>query len=183
MPILPHWGPNKMAIILQQHLQKHFIDFLYFVSNLLKFHPLIPIDNYSAIAKPLPGSILITIHDAIWHHQATENYMICVTRFWKFMITSSNGNIFRVTGPLCGKFTGPGEFPSQRPVTRSFDVFFDLHLNKCLSKQSRGWRFEMPLRPLWRHCNVNSLSGIHNCIVSWSSLSQHVVEFYYGVRP
>ena len=30
----------------------------------------------------------------------------------------TNGNIFRVTGPLCGEFTG------HRPVTRSFDVFF-----------------------------------------------------------
>ena len=38
------------------------------------------------------------------------------------MMTSSNGNIFRVTGPLCGEFTGPGEFSAQRPVTRSFDV-------------------------------------------------------------
>ena len=42
-----------------------------------------------------------------------------------------------------------GEFPTQRPVTRSFDVFFDLHLNK----QSWGWRFETPSRSLWRHCN------------------------------
>ena len=25
---------------------------------------------------------------------------------WWFMMTSSNGNIFRVTGPLCGEFTG-----------------------------------------------------------------------------
>ena len=49
------------------------------------------------------------------------------------MMTTSNGNIFRVTCPLCG------EFPSQRPETRSFDVFFDLHLNKLLSKQSWGW--------------------------------------------
>ena len=41
----------------------------------------------------------------------------------------------RITGPLCGKFTGlRGEFPSQRPVTRSFDVFFHLCLNKRLSK-------------------------------------------------
>ena len=40
------------------------------------------------------------------------------------MMTSSNGNIFRVTGPLCGEFTGPGEFPAQRPVPRSLDVFF-----------------------------------------------------------
>ena len=31
-----------------------------------------------------------------------------------------------------------GEFPSQTPVTRSFDVFFDLRLNKRLSKQSRA---------------------------------------------
>ena len=47
----------------------------------------------------------------------------------------------------------PGKFPAQRPVTRSFDVFFDLRLNKRLSKQSWGWWFEMPLCPLWRHCN------------------------------
>ena len=37
---------------------------------------------------------------------------------------------------------------------RSFDVFFDLYLNKQLSKQSYGWWFEMPLCPLWHHCNV-----------------------------
>ena len=70
------------------------------------------------------------------------------------MMTSSNGNIFRVTGHLCGKFTGPGEFPAQRPVTRSFDVFFDLRLNKRLSKQPRGWWFETPAWSLWRHHNV-----------------------------
>ena len=46
-----------------------------------------------------------------------------------------------------------GEFPTQRPVTRSFDVFFDLHLNKRLRKQSWGWWFETPSRPLWRHSN------------------------------
>ena len=51
------------------------------------------------------------------------------------MMTSSNGNIFGVTGPLCGEFTDPGEFPTQMPVTRSFDVFFDLRLNKRLGKQ------------------------------------------------
>ena len=69
------------------------------------------------------------------------------------MMTSSNGNIFRVTGPLCGEFTGPGEFPTQRSVTRSFDVLFDLRLNRRLSKQPRGWWFETPSWPLWRQCN------------------------------
>ena len=52
-------------------------------------------------------------------------------------MTSSNRNIFRVTGHLCGEPV-PGEFPAQRPVTQSFDVFFDLRLNKRLSKQSWG---------------------------------------------
>ena len=69
------------------------------------------------------------------------------------MMTSSNGKIFRVTGPLCGEFTGPGEFPAQRPVMRSFDVFFDLSLNKRLSKQPWGWWFETPVWSLWRHRN------------------------------
>ena len=45
------------------------------------------------------------------------------------------------------------EFPSQRPVKRSFDIFFDLCLNKQLSKQSRRRWFETPLCSLWRHCN------------------------------
>ena len=70
-------------------------------------------------------------------------------------MTSSNKNIFRVTGPLCGEFTGPGEFPTQMPVARSFDVFFDLSLNKRLNKQPWGWWFETPSWSLWRHCNVN----------------------------
>ena len=72
----------------------------------------------------------------------------------KDMMTSSNGTVFRVTGPLCGEFTGPGEFPTQSPVTRSFDVYFDLRLNKRLNKQSRGWWFETLSRPFWRHRNV-----------------------------
>ena len=73
------------------------------------------------------------------------------------MMTSSNGNIFRVTGPLCGEFTGPGGFPTQRPVTQSFDVWFDLRLNKRLSKQPWGWWFEPPSWSLWHHRNVRCL--------------------------
>ena len=65
-----------------------------------------------------------------------------------------------------------GEFPSQRPVTRSFDVFFDLSLNKRLSKQSWGWWFETSSRPLWRHCNAmyirypSNLILLH-CVLTW----------------
>ena len=80
----------------------------------------------------------------------------CMQLPWKTphrMMTSSNGNIFRGTGPLCGEFAGPGELPTQRPVTRSFDVFFDLRLNKRLSKQPWGGWFETLSWSLWRHGN------------------------------
>ena len=55
------------------------------------------------------------------------------------------------------------EFPAQWPVTRSFDAFFDLCLNKRLSKQSRRKWFEGPSRSLWRHCNV-SHKNLCNCL-------------------
>ena len=89
-----------------------------------------------------------------------EPYTSCILLiigmgYWVHMMKSSNGNIFRVTGHLCGDFTGPrGEFPAQRPVIRSFDVFFDLRLGKSFSKQSWGWWFEMPLCQLWRQFNA-----------------------------
>ena len=107
------------------------------------------------------------VHSRIWDQK--KNIMLCLSRpqeqstivvcYWPIsseflMMTSSNGNIFRVTGHLCGEFTGPGEFPTQRPVTRSFDVFFDLRSNKRLNKQWRGWWFQTQSCPLWRHRNV-----------------------------
>ena len=52
-----------------------------------------------------------------------------------------------------GNSPATGEFPTQRPVTRSFDAFFDLRLKKRLSKRLWCWRFGTPSRPLWRHCN------------------------------
>ena len=68
-----------------------------------------------------------------------------------------------------------GEFPAQRPVMRSFDVFFDLRLNKRLSTQWWGWWFEMPWCSLWHHFNATSevwdeMSFIHSptSMVVWS---------------
>ena len=54
----------------------------------------------------------------------------------------------------------PGEFPAQRPVTRSFDVFLDLRPNERLSKHSWGWWFETLSSPLWRHSNDHTLFGL-----------------------
>ena len=88
------------------------------------------------------------------------------------MMTSSNGNIFRVTGPLCGEFTGPGEFPAQRPVMPSF-VFFDLRLNKRLSRQPWGWWCETPSWWLWRQGNDCYVFDGHNQIFGVATNISH----------
>ena len=51
-------------------------------------------------------------------------------------------------------------FPLQRSVTRSFDFFFDVHLNKRISKQSRRRWSETPSRSLWRHSNANHYMAV-----------------------
>ena len=59
---------------------------------------------------------------------------------------------------LCaGNSPVTGEFPSQRPVTRSIDVFLDLRLDKQLSKLPWDWWFETLSCPLWGHCNVTDI--------------------------
>ena len=75
---------------------------------------------------------------------------------------------FSASLALCArKSPVTGEFPSQRPVTRSFDVFLVLRLNKRLSKQSWGWWFETPSRSLWRHRNVNLGRIKKHMMTSW----------------
>ena len=66
------------------------------------------------------------------------------------MMTSSNGNIFRVTGHLCGEFTGPRWIPRTKAMTRSFDVFFDLRrINGRVNNGEVG-----DLRRHRTHCDV-----------------------------
>ena len=70
------------------------------------------------------------------------------------------------------------EILSQRPVLRSSDVFFDLRMNKRLSKRSWGWWFETSSRSLWRHCNVYLTIYLSICLsmlISWFSASNSIV--------
>ena len=60
-------------------------------------------------------------------------------------------------------------FVTQRPVTRSFDVFFDVRPNKQLSKQSWGWWFETLSPSLWRHRNVIRKDCTCHGVVVWCS--------------
>ena len=93
-------------------------------------------------------------------------FCLCVVRLWWCMVSKPRPvDIYNQTWwrhqmetvsvllAFCaGNSPVTGEFLTQRPVSRSFDVFFDLRLNKRLSKQSWGWWFETHSRPLWRHC-------------------------------
>ena len=84
--------------------------------------------------------------------------MLCLWQMYRKLPCSTwwrhQMETFYVLLALCaGNSPVTGEFPAQKPVTRNFDVFFDLRLNKWLSKQSLGWWFEMPSCSLWRQCN------------------------------
>ena len=80
---------------------------------------------------------------------------------WMFpsiMMTSSNVTFSALLDICARNSLVTGEFLAQRPMTRSFDVFFDLRLNKRISKQWRDRWFEKQSRPLWCYCNVEAKS-------------------------
>ena len=83
------------------------------------------------------------------HHRAFE-WCLGTNRnhsWWRYQMET-----FSALLDICaGNSPVPGEFPTQRPVTRSFDVYFDLRPNKRVSKQLWGWWFETQSHPLWRH--------------------------------
>ena len=84
------------------------------------------------------------------HIRILINGMVLVFSWWRHQMET-----FSALLALCaGNSPVTGEFPAQRPVTRSFGDFFDLRLNKRLSKHSWGGWFGTPSPSLWRHCNV-----------------------------
>ena len=98
------------------------------------------------------------------------------------MMTSSNGNIFCVTGSLRGELTGLRWIPVTKAIDAELRCFFDLRLNKRLSKQSWDWCFVTPSRSFWRHCNacfqfLSSISGSYG-IIFHSLLSSMAGETY-----
>ena len=77
----------------------------------------------------------------------------------------------------------PGEFLAQRPVTWNIYVFFDLRLNKLLSKQPWGWWFETPPHPLWCHRNAkqtkhNKMQTVH-IILGTYCLCQSTLRVFF----
>ena len=108
------------------------------------------------IEKPLVKLIRALSHDSTIGFLCNTHTRQPIAEIWDGKITCGRHRMetFSPLLVICaGNSSGTGEFPTQRPVTRSFDVFFDLRLNKWLSKQSWGRTFETLSCPLWRYCN------------------------------
>ena len=121
-------------------------------------------------AFPYQGAIIrswLEIHLSWWHHRMeTLSALLAI---------------------CAGNSPVTGEFPAQWTVTRSFDIFFDLRLNKRFNKQSRDWWFETSSGPFWRHCNddrIISLQMINaTCISVGQGLGTACDTFFSQVSP
>ena len=103
------------------------------------------------------------------------NCMKEVASWWRHQMET-----FSALLAICaGNSPVTGEFPTQRPVTRSFDVYFDLRPKERLSKQWWGWWFETLSRSLWRHRNVTyAMSKYKWAPVSWSGVAAFHLAAY-----
>ena len=109
----------------------------------------LPEPDIELLPKEIYGTHLIPISQEVLkisNCRSAEN-----SAPWWMM--SSNGNIFRVTGHLCGEFTDHRWISRTKVSDAELWCFLDMRLNKRLSKQPGGWWFETPSRPLWRHSN------------------------------
>ena len=85
---------------------------------------------------------------------------------------------FSASLALCaGNSPNTGEFLAPMPVTQSFGVFFDLRLNKRLSKHSLGWWFETPSRSLWHQCNVFLLINFLEVLLAATEMCLHQCQW------
>ena len=118
-------------------------------------------------AKLISLRIGITMAKSLLKKTTLKRVPICndqrmVTPWWRHQMET-----FSALLAFCaGKSPVSGELPVQTPVTRSFDVFFDLRLNKRLSKQWWDWWFETLSRPLGRHCNAGAPSFPNHALVN-----------------
>ena len=107
-----------------------------------------------------------------WWHDITE-YTIT---WWRHQMET-----FSALLAICaGNSPVTGELPTQRPVTRSFDVFFDLRPNKRLSQQSWGWWFQTSSCSLWCHCNAQLTHKYSTYQEIWTVLTLGCVLFCSG---
>ena len=87
------------------------------------------------VTGEFPAQMASNAENVVWWR---NHDCIAVIAWWRHQMET-----FSALLAICaGNSPVHGEFPAQRPVTRNFDVYFDMHPNNRLSKQSWGWWFE-----------------------------------------
>ena len=104
------------------------------------------IDTKIAVTNLILSLLVVSCFSPASEYQPGKQISI---RWWRHQMET-----FSALLAICaGNSPVSDEFPAQRPVTRSFDVFFDLRLGGRLSKHSWGWWLETPSCPWWRQSN------------------------------
>ena len=158
------WGIKNIDSWIWYFVRPQIIKIFIFEYHMTLLAPLVQDGEIIYTVFSLQHTVILMLYEHFMLSSGTESEL-CP------MMTSSNGDIFTLLALCAGNSLVTGEFPSQRPVRRSFDVFFDLRLNKRLSKQPwRRW-FETPSHVLWRPCNGINIwqilklhRGIHSFI-------------------
>ena len=145
MELLPH-GPNSVLAELNW-VNKRSFPYLFCVEFCME-----QIEKSKFRDQSLHADIalvsLTTILINCWLHPLNQTSVKCLHD-----IVIKYNHFSPLLAICAGNSPVTGEFPTPRPVILSFDSFFDLRLNKRLSKQSWGWWFETPSRSLWCYCN------------------------------
>ena len=140
-----HWDNGMMAALIEFHesIRKKVLGKVNWYQHTKKCITLYGLIEHVASAKTGNGTMQ-------WM-PSSYGCLCTSTSWWRHKMEA-----FSALLALCvGNPAATHGFPSHRPVKRSFDVLFELRLNKRLSKNSwRRW-FETSSRPLWRHCNGN----------------------------
>ena len=170
-----HWWTNKLLIPgLQLIYNSYIAEVFYICIYIYIYASMIFIDThyYLIIAERSFDAYIVKLS------KPPKKQFICcgcktpqrisdISVIYRNTMTSSNGNIFRVTGPLCWEFTGPGELPTQRPVTRMLSLI-------CV--WINGWVNNHEAGDLRRHRGHYDVNVMKYCGHSW-----HIfVEFYCG---
>ena len=154
----------------KSHLHRQDIFGVKFNSNVLSIFLQYPDNDYAGLSAAsgwvtignVPkhrSSIRVGCWD--WHIQYymglwIKDAAICkpVISWWRHQMETFSA----LLALRAGNSPVPGEFPAQRPGTRSFDVFFDLRPNKRLSKQSWGNNFNDNFLKVSDHDRINLIS-------------------------
>ena len=111
------------------------------------------------------------IYRIIYYYLTFTHYL-----WWTnhLMMTSSNGNITALLAICAGNSPG-----TQRPVTRSFDVFFGMRLNKRLRKQSWDGDF----RRYRAHYDVTLIKHNNKSVWFWINTPISCPVFCMNIQP